>query len=296
MKYAAQRSLRTAETSRWCTYHHICTHSKIKQTWLYSIWMNEPHIVVHVQYWTVHQGYMMMHREKNRGRGSGLEEEMGKEGARGTRGPKQGERDSKPIIIGLEKAFHPKTVTAHANIHTSICLAPAYKYSIHTHTHTVRHLSLSLTHTHIRSCLQTNALLIKYWGVPVANQAEIQFLPSLMELPVCGRRRKKRRERSGLRNRHKGKRRMKRSGESEGREEEGWERDEKPAGPRWKDRKGETEHEQEDGAEPDGGKMRPAILKWTRNYNTIWQIRPSLKEQNARTVKELTLFCNCTDL
>lgn len=110
---------------------------------------------------------------------------MGKERASGTKGPEEGEWDSKPITIGLEKAFHPKTVTTHANIHTSVCLSPAYKYGIHTHM--VRHLSLSLTHIHIQSSLQTNALLIKYWGVPVASWAEIQFLPSLMGVPVYGR-------------------------------------------------------------------------------------------------------------
>lgn len=102
-----------------------------------------------------------------RGRGSGVKKGMGKERARGTGGLKQEERvvDSKPITIGLEKTFHPKTVTTHANLPTSTflcCLSPAYKYSIHTHTHTVRHLALSLTHTHSQGSLQTNALMIKY--------------------------------------------------------------------------------------------------------------------------------------
>lgn len=86
-----------------------------------------------------------------RGRGSGVKKGMGKERARGTGGLKQEERvvDSKPITIGLEKTFHPKTVTTHANLPTSTflcCLSPAYKYSIHTHTH--GQTSRFITHSH----------------------------------------------------------------------------------------------------------------------------------------------------
>lgn len=129
--------------------------------------MNEPYIVVHTQYYTVHWGYMMMHGEKNGLLGEGKWGKRG-DGERKRETNKRAEagreKDSKPIT--MEKAFHPKTVTTHANIHTSIFFFPLlpllHTNTVSTHTHMVRHLSLSLTHTHIQSSLQTNALLIKY--------------------------------------------------------------------------------------------------------------------------------------
>lgn len=82
----------------------------------------------------------------NRGRESGVKKDKGKARARRTRGLEQGERDSKPITIGQEKAFHPKTVTTHANIHTSISLSPAYKNSTNAHTWSDIFLYHSFTH------------------------------------------------------------------------------------------------------------------------------------------------------
>lgn len=77
--------------------------------------------------------------------------------------PKQGERDSKPIIIGLEKAFHPKSVTTHTNTHTSIFFFFFFfvpflhtnTISAHTQTHTGQ-TSFFIAHSHTYAGLSSN--------------------------------------------------------------------------------------------------------------------------------------------
>lgn len=125
-----------------------------------------------------------------RGRGRWVKEEMGKR----KRGREQGEIVNQ-LLQDRRKPFIP-TLSPHKNIQLlSLLHLPCIQMQC---LHTLdRQLSLSLTHTHIQSSLQTNALLIKYWRGPVANWAEIQFLLSLVELSVQGRRKSQRKNRAG---------------------------------------------------------------------------------------------------
>lgn len=149
-----------------------------------------------------------------RGRGRWVKEEMGKR----KRGREQGEIVNQ-LLQDRRKPFIP-TLSPHKNIQLlSLLHLPCIQMQgLHTLD---RQLSLSLTHTHIQSSLQTNALLIKYWRGPVANWAEIQFLLSLVELSVQGRRKSQRKNRAAWGKGTKGR------GRERGKDER-WEKGEEP--------------------------------------------------------------------
>lgn len=149
-----------------------------------------------------------------RGRGRWVKEEMGKR----KRGREQGKIVNQ-LLQDRRKPFIP-TLSPHKNIQLlSLLHLPCIQMQC---LHTLdRQLSLSLTHTHIQSSLQTNALLIKYWRGPVANWAEIQFLLSLVELSVQGRRKSQRKNRAAWGKGTKGR------GRERGKDER-WEKGEEP--------------------------------------------------------------------
>lgn len=276
-----------AETSRWYDEH---THMHTQQ--------NQINLIVqHLNEWALHSSahtvmleytrvtwWCTGRRMDYRGRGSGVKEKMGKEGERNRRAEAGRERDSKPITIGLEKAFHPKTVTTHANIHTSL-LSPAYKYS---NTHGQTCLFIAHSHTHIQSSLQTNALLIKYWGVPVANRAEIQFLSSLVELPFYGRRRKECQRKGERRRRGENTAVWEIEAQREGEDEEEWR---EGRGKSWETSWAAMKRQERRDWER---KARTAILKWSRNNDTIWQLRSCIKEQKKGSHHERADAVLCT--
>lgn len=137
------------------------------------------------------------------------------------RGREQGEIVNQ-LLQDRRKPFIP-TLSPHTKIYNFYLLLhlPCIQMQC-LHTHTLdRQLSLSLTHTHIQSSLQTNALLIKYWRGPVANWAEIQFLLSLVELSVQGRRKSQRKNRAAWGKGTKGR------GVERGKDER-WEKGEEP--------------------------------------------------------------------
>lgn len=122
--------------------------------------MNEPYIVVHTVLYSTAGLHDDAQGEKwiigGRESGEKARDEGGKESMRGTRGPKQGERDSKAITKGLEKAFHPKTVTTRANIHSSIFLSASLLHTNTVSTHTHGQTSPFITHSHTYSELSSN--------------------------------------------------------------------------------------------------------------------------------------------
>lgn len=61
------------------------------------------------------------------------------------------ERDREPITKGLGRAFHPKTVTTHANVHSAIFFSSSPLHTNAESNHTWSDISLSLTHTHTQS-------------------------------------------------------------------------------------------------------------------------------------------------
>lgn len=139
-----------------------------------------------------------------RGRGRWVKEEMGKR----KRGREQGEIVNQ-LLQDRRKPFIP-TLSPHKNIQLlSLLHLPCIQMQC---LHTLdRQLSLSLTHTHIQSSLQTNALLIKYWRGPVANWADTISAVSRGALRP-GKKKKSKEEQSGMRKRHKGKRKGERKG------------------------------------------------------------------------------------
>lgn len=150
----------------------------------------------------------------------------------------------------------------------------------------VGHLALSLTRTHIPSPLQTNALLIKYWGVPVAKWAEIQFLSSLMELSIFGRSGGKGRERRRGKDtvvKEKGTKGRVKSGESKRKERgKGWDTSWTVMKRRnWQQCKETEQNQMEEKSE-----ARTVTFKCIWNFNMVWQIRSCFGDQKQSSHHE----------